>query len=128
MYSRIGGKIKVLAIALAELFAIAAILGGVYFLKNGGKIWIGLAFILVGPFLAWVLSFPLYGFGDLVSNSDKIKTMLEEYLRGEGEKTEAQLVQQGANRDVGREALYQLLHTGRITEEEYRTLMESMNN
>jgi len=52
MYSHIGGKIKIVAIAMAELFAIAAILGGVYFLKNGGNVWIGLAMIIIGPFLA----------------------------------------------------------------------------
>ena len=128
MYSHIGGKIKILAIAMAELFAIAAILGGVYFLKNGGNVWIGLAMIIIGPFLAWVFSFPLYGFGNLVSNSDKIKIMLEAYLCGEAEKTHARPAQKVAIPDGGRDPLYQLLHTGRITEEEYKIMMKSLDD
>ena len=68
MFSNIGGKIKALAKVICWLGIIASIFVGLLFLdKNplGGLLW-----MVLGSLSSWIGSFVLYGFGQLVENSD----------------------------------------------------------
>lgn len=71
MYDNIGGKIKSWAIWIFIVEAIAAIIGGIALIVNDNGL-IGFLTILCGPIAAWVSSWLLYGFGQLVENSDII--------------------------------------------------------
>lgn len=67
MYNYIGKKIKVLAKGVFIIGAIAAVIGGIVMLRN--KLFaIGWVTMLLGPVVAWIFSWLLYGFGELIDN------------------------------------------------------------
>lgn len=79
MFHNIGGKIKGLALFVFTLEVIAGVLGGFAALIAGiagdevGAGIIGGILVAVVAFLfAWISNFLLYGFGQLVENSDII--------------------------------------------------------
>ena len=67
MYDNIGEKIKGLAKAAFIVEAIAAAIMGITILASDEDlIFTGLLVLLVGPIIAWVSSWLLYGFGELI--------------------------------------------------------------
>ncbi len=75
-YDNIGGKIKNWAVWIFIVEAIAAIIGGIAIIDiNNGMV--GSLVIVFGPIAAWVSSGLLYGFGQLVENSDIIAEELQ---------------------------------------------------
>lgn len=71
-FDNIGGKIKGLAKFIFAILTIIELLGGFFFLIEGNNEIIGLLIIVGGPILAWINSWLLYGFGQLIENSDII--------------------------------------------------------
>ena len=70
MYDNIGGKIKGLAKATFIVGAIAAVITGIALMASDeDMIPVGLLVMVVGPIVAWVSSWLLYGFGELIENS-----------------------------------------------------------
>lgn len=77
MYDNIGGKIKGLAKTLSILGAIAiAILAIILLCSNDKLIPFGVLLLIFGPLFAWISSWILYGFGELVENSSIISGKL----------------------------------------------------
>ena len=73
MYDNIGGKIKGLAKAIFIIEAIAAVITGIALMVDDDEmIPFGLILLIAGPAIAWASSWLLYGFGQLVENSDII--------------------------------------------------------
>lgn len=70
-YENIGEKIKELAKIIFAVEAILLVISGIYLMfVEGGSILYGLLVTIVGPILAWISSWLLYGFGQLIENSD----------------------------------------------------------
>lgn len=113
MYDNIGGKIKGLAKATFIVEAIAAVITGIALMvSDEDLIPVGLLVMLVGPIVAWVSSWLLYGFGELIDKASDI----ERNTRGGERKTEAQ-----AKVDSERISKIEKLRSqGLITEEEYQ--------
>lgn len=88
MFDNIGEKIKGLATAICWIGIIASvlvgfciiILGGVYFYA-GLHVFIGLVVLVIGPLLSWVCSFFMYGFGQLIENSDALVNLNKSQLK-----------------------------------------------
>ncbi|MBR6806863.1 MAG: SHOCT domain-containing protein [Clostridia bacterium] len=136
MYNNIGGKIKGLAVFLAWVGIILSILSGIGILSTTSKVGyysdsdlisgagslVGLITIVVGCLLSWVGSLVLYGFGQLVENSDKQAYELSRlgYLLSEDKKNQSR-----ATIDPRKLRLYELLDKGVITPEEFS---EKINN
>lgn len=73
MYDNIGGKIKGLAKWTFAVEAIAAVICGfMLIVEDFDMILLGLLVIAVGPLVAWAFSWLLYGFGELIDNTDII--------------------------------------------------------
>ena len=73
MYDNIGEKIKGLAKAAFIVEAImAAIVGIALLASDEDLILTGLLVLLVGPIVAWVSSWLLYGFGELIDRVSEI--------------------------------------------------------
>ena len=73
MYDNIGEKIKDLAKASFIVAAIAEVITGIALIATDEDlIGYGLLVMFVGPIVAWVSSWLLYGFGQLIENSDII--------------------------------------------------------
>lgn len=73
MFKGIGGKIKMLAEVICWTGIIASIGIGLIFLLISTKIEmriLGFIIAIIGSFISWINSFLLYGFGQLVENSD----------------------------------------------------------
>ena len=89
MFDNIGGKIKGLAKFFCWLGIIASFIGGIaviamgvrvgsYYYSSGVDaitILSGIAIIILGSLISWIGSFLLYGFGQLIDNSDKLVRM-----------------------------------------------------
>ena len=94
MFKNIGRKIKGLAIVLCWICIVASIIFGIIILVGAGNLRIsrqkgitilsGIGVALGGSLISWVGSFFLYGFGQLVENSDKLSHSTEELIRLNG--------------------------------------------
>lgn len=75
MYENIGEKIKILSKIIFYIQAIGSAIGGLAVMTmdaNEETVLIGLLLLFLGPVLAWVSSWVLYGFGQLIDNTDKL--------------------------------------------------------
>ena len=71
MYENIGGKIKGLAIVVFAIMAILSVVAGVFMLfRDNGGFLIGILIAGTGILLSWVGTFFIYGFGQLIENTD----------------------------------------------------------
>ena len=74
-YQNIGQKIKKLAIASFAVETIGAIVAGLILLIDSGfeEAWWAILIILFGPIVAWVGSWLLYGFGEVIDTLGRIE-------------------------------------------------------
>ncbi len=70
MFNNIGDKIKTVAVIISILGIIFSVILGLVFLTTSTLI--GILIILLGSLLSWVSTFLLFGFGQLIENSDII--------------------------------------------------------
>ena len=68
MYNNVGGKLKTVAVTMAVILSVACVIGGIALLAEFGEdLWfISVPLIIAGPFLSWIISLPLYAFGEIV--------------------------------------------------------------
>ena len=74
MYKNIGKKIKGLAVATFIITAVASFIGAIGLLLGESEellIW-GIVLMIMGPVLAWVSSWLIYGFGELIEKTTEI--------------------------------------------------------
>ena len=73
MFNDIGGKIKGLAVLLTWLgIILSVVIGALIASASDDLIVAGFIVIVVGILLSWIGSFCIYGFGQLIENSDKL--------------------------------------------------------
>ena len=95
MYDNIGRKIMGLAKFLCIVGIILSIISGLSMIYIGAEsytaeylIYVGVVEIILGPIVAWISSFVLYGFGDLVDRvrnieaSAHVKVSSNPYCKG----------------------------------------------
>ena len=77
MFDNIGSKIKALAKVVCWIGIIGSIIAGIAMIATMGSVGVlsGLLTIVLGALISWVGSFVLFGFGEMVENSD-IRTEL----------------------------------------------------
>ena len=85
MFENIAGKIKSAAQVVCCAGIGLSVLNGIALLAREAVI-LGLLYIFFGSLIAWVASLCLYGFGQLIENSDRIAGRMG---RREGENQEA---------------------------------------
>ena len=74
LYGNIGKKIKGLAFGIFFAEAIASFFAGVAILSTDEDlIGVGILVMLLGPIVAWISSWLLYGFGDLIETNREIE-------------------------------------------------------
>ncbi len=133
MFENVGGKLKVLAQVIFYIELIVIIFIGILLLGNGIEtLWIAVLVIVVGGLLAWISSWFLYGFGEIVDKVGKIEentrnqtntpqTIYKEEKTGrfaylDNQKSNMEELQEKQKR-IGE--LNNLLYKGLITQEEY---------
>ena len=134
MFNNIGGKIK--AVAKIECWAgiISSVITGIDLISSEEEflVFLGIIIMISGSIAAWLGSFLIYGFGQLVENSDiiagrkkikdvkkeeKIETIEEEFmLELDGKSDEAKL-----------QELNKALSEERISYLEYLDLVKDIN-
>lgn len=140
MYNEVGKKIKGIARAATILGIIAAVIGGIIYMIIAfeaadyempremmsalGVIVTGLGIVVGGSFAAWAASLLLYGFGQLIDNSDRMVELMDEAndLLCDGG-TENGNFDDDSDEERVRHALqqlYQLYQNGSITDEDYQ--------
>lgn len=72
MFDNIGAKIKMLAKVLCWIGIVASVISGIAIMAGTGSNGVlpGLLTIVLGTLFSWIGSFVLYGFGEMVENSD----------------------------------------------------------
>lgn len=74
VFGNIGGKIKTLAKVLTWIGIISSVITGISMLATGDEalVLIGILIAAFGSIVSWVSSFLLYGFGQLIENTDEL--------------------------------------------------------
>ena len=80
MFNNIGNKIKILAVVISIITIVCCVFIAIYNLSEGAYLY-ALIYAVVGPMLAWISSFLLYGFGQLIENSDKMAQDTDDIVR-----------------------------------------------
>ena len=130
MYTKIGKKIKTLATALAIIIAIVcAILGFVFILNEAAGL--GCIVLFGGPLVAWISSFFMYGFGELIDTNQQLLFLFENRSTPMSQKKifnqEANASEPKKDSKLNRTELDQLFKKGLISEEEYQNAIEGAN-
>ena len=81
MFDKIGEKIKTLAKVVCVIGIVASVVYGIVSVKidgfNIGSVSRGLLIAVAGSLISWISLFFIYGFGQLISNSDVIARNIE---------------------------------------------------
>ncbi len=91
MFENIGSKIKTLAKIIFWIEVAGAVIGGIS-VAGIDEEFILLAFLIwiAGPLLAWVSSWFVYGYGQLIENSDTLVALkTDELSNGNTDKSQA---------------------------------------
>ncbi|MBR2466782.1 MAG: hypothetical protein IKB38_07655 [Clostridia bacterium] len=117
MYTEIGKKIKLLAMVTAVVMALISVVGGFSIIAEGylEDVIAGLLVMLVGVLVAWVSSWVLYGFGELIDKTVSI----EERLSIASDKTEQKEKMNTADEEKI-EKIKSLYSAGLLSEDEYK--------
>lgn len=71
MFDNIDQKIKALAQVVCWIGIICSVISGIALIASGeGLLLVGFIVIILGSLISWVSSFTLYGFGQLIENSE----------------------------------------------------------
>lgn len=93
MYNNIGKKIKGLAVVIFIINALAGIISGCSLISSSSTRTMGWLLIVGGPVIGWIMSWFLYGFGELI---DKISD-IERNTRGKNFNTAIQNMNDSGN-------------------------------
>mgnify|MGYP003290205362 CR=1 FL=1 len=119
MYSNIGKNIKLFAKVVFVLEAFVAVVVGIVLLGIKNLEIPGVLILILGPFSAWVSTWLLYGYGELI---DKVCIIAKNTRHNETKSETQNLID-----DERIEKLEKLRAQGLISEEEYqRTIGKSM--
>lgn len=109
MFDNIGGKIKSITKTVCIVNIIACIIIGIVLMTQVGFL-LGLAFLFFGASLLWQSCLTMYGFGQLIENTDRL----------------AKAASAEENKQIMREQLKNWLDRGLITQEEYEQKVEAL--
>ena len=71
MFQNVGQKIKTVAQVFTWLGIVASVFGGIVLIVDGGwELQLGLLVMVGGALLSWLGSLTLYGFGQLIENTE----------------------------------------------------------
>ncbi len=119
MYDNIGGKIKGAATAVFILGAIAGVISGFAIIGSDDDLLsIGLIITIGVPLLAYIFSWLLYGFGELIEKTCAIERNMRGESDGSSGNTNSKPQAKGDSEKL--KQLEALRSQGLITEEEYR--------
>ncbi|MBQ9950148.1 MAG: SHOCT domain-containing protein [Clostridia bacterium] len=124
MYRNIGKKIKSLAVVMFVLLAIVSIGLGIFLLCSSFYMMpVGIVVLVAGPVLAWISSFILYGFGELIDKVSDIargtSTCSPKEQKTNASNSYNNVVAEQMSRTERLRQLQKLRSEGLITEEEY---------
>lgn len=102
MYNNIGKKIKGFAMAIAIILTVIYVIVGIAMISSSqqseiasGGIVGGVLIMLLGPVIAWISSWFLYGYGELVDktaaikkNTDYLEKLLEAHIKSQNTTSE----------------------------------------
>ena len=115
MYENIGKKIKLLAKLLFGILSAIGVIGGIVIISIDEDIaFIGAILIFLLPLVAWISSWFLYGFGEIIDKLTDIENNTRNVSANSKRKSQAEI-----NNEEKIKKLENLLVQGLITKEEY---------
>ncbi len=123
MFENIGGKIKGLSVAIFLIVAIGSVILGLSMLEVTDGV--SLILSLIGVLIAWISSWFLYGFGEIIDKLCEIEMNTRRIEKNTGI-VDGQYAKQ-FNRDFERiNKIKDLYSKGLITEEEYKNSISNL--
>lgn len=122
MFENVGGKIKIVSKVMVWIEIIFSVIGGLALLFNRYTQVAGLALLIAGPLVAWLSGLFLYGFGQLIENTDRMANQQPAAPAHRGRRSQA--VEQ--RREKTLQTMDQLLAEGLITEQDYQQKLDQM--
>ncbi len=126
MFDNIGGKIKVLAKVLCWIGIIGFVILAFVMFDIGSKYYsnvteriLGWVFLIGGPLISWIISFFIYGFGELIEKATQIEINTRKVKKDDKEKNKGI-----SSLDKKQERAGELLNNGFISQEEYNQIVE----
>ena len=117
MFDNISRKIKILAYVCTIVGILASLIIGVEMLNSHNSD--GMTVMILGSFISWVTSFTLYGFGQLIENTDIIANKFsDDHKNEEKENSTADKIA----------VITALRDDDLISEEEYREKLENLKD
>lgn len=138
LYSNIGSKIKNWAKWVFIVEAIASVIGAICMMASAEDSWmlvVGMIVLVVGPLIAWVSSWLLYGFGEIIvkltaierntrsTNADKEESSV--HTNEENEQQVHILTDEEKVRNQKIARIAELRKKGLITEEMYQNAISN---
>ena len=138
LYSNIGSKIKNWAKWVFIVEAISSVIGAICMMASAEDSWmlvVGMIVLVVGPFIAWVSSWLLYGFGEIIvkltdierntrsTNADKEESSI--HTNEENEQQSHILTDEEKVRKQKIARIAELRKKGLITEEMYQNAISN---
>ena len=138
LYSNIGSKIKNWAKWVFIVAAIASVIGAICMMASAEDSWmlvVGMIVLVVGPLIAWVSSWLLYGFGEIIvkltaierntrsTNADKEESSV--HTNEENEQQVHILTDEEKVRNQKIARIAELRKKGLITEEMYQNAISN---
>ena len=138
LYSNIGSKIKNWAKWVFIVAAIASVIGAICMMASAEDSWmlvVGMIVLVVGPLIAWVSSWLLYGFGEIIvkltdierntrsTNADKEESSI--HTNEENEQQVHILTDEEKVRNQKIARIAELRKKGLITEEMYQNAISN---
>ena len=73
MFDNIGRKIKSLSQFVCWIGIICSVISGIVITASDEDLmFLGFLIMIIGPLVSWISSFTLYGFGQLIENTDQL--------------------------------------------------------
>ena len=125
MFDNIGGKIKALAKVVCWIGIIVSCIVGFVMLINSNAV--GLLIAGVGSLSSWIGSFVLYGFGQLIENSDRLAAHLCPYEENEMDRRESEEQTKAHKKEEEFKLILKQREEGLISEEEFNERVNELN-
>ena len=124
MFENIGGKLKILAKLFMAVAVLGSIAAAVYLtVKDMVQLWAAIALVVGVPFVCWILSALLYGFGELIEKMTEIAYNTRSSESPVPQQTAAVQTNMRQKRDI----LEKWYVEGLITEDEYRQKLQEID-
>ena len=127
MFDNIGGKIKIVAQFITWLGIVASIIGFFILSMNDDSVMLAFIVLIAGCIGSWLSSLTLYGFGQLIENTDNLVRRNTNATNQNIEKNQRNTITEDSKKETANHyvsQLHQLLVAAKLPEEKINEVLK----